>query len=101
MTEEESEEADEEMSTPEDGRLSVLNITEECLKKLDAKRQTNTLLDLVWRDSAGEEAFTLMAAVCHTLMVQHRVMVPKVRQVCPTSLLCGRSLGALPPLGFL
>ncbi|XP_036855091.2 ubiquitin-protein ligase E3C isoform X6 [Manis javanica] len=78
-SEEESEEAGKQMSTPEDGRLSVSYITEECLKKLDAKRQTNTLLDLVWRDSAGEEAFTLMAAVCHTLMVQHRVMVPKVR----------------------
>ncbi|XP_073094225.1 ubiquitin-protein ligase E3C isoform X5 [Manis javanica] len=82
-SEEESEEAGKQMSTPEDGRLSVSYITEECLKKLDAKRQTNTLLDLVWRDSAGEEAFTLMAAVCHTLMVQHRVMVPKVRSMVP------------------
>ncbi|KAK2494132.1 hypothetical protein MC885_018998 [Smutsia gigantea] len=79
-SEEESEEADKQMSAPEDGRLSVSYITEECLKKLDAKQQTNTLLNLVWRDSAGEEAFTLMAAVCHTLMVQHRVMVPKVSE---------------------
>uniref|UniRef100_A0A2I3HMJ2 Ubiquitin-protein ligase E3C n=1 Tax=Nomascus leucogenys TaxID=61853 RepID=A0A2I3HMJ2_NOMLE len=79
-SEEESEEADK-PSSPEDGRLSVSYITEECLKKLDTKQQTNTLLNLVWRDSASEEVFTTMASVCHTLMVQHRMMVPKVRQV--------------------
>nr|XP_028702360.1 ubiquitin-protein ligase E3C isoform X4 [Macaca mulatta] len=77
-SEEESEEADK-PSSPEDGRLSVSYITEECLKKLDTKQQTNTLLNLVWRDSASEEVFTTMASVCHTLMVQHRMMVPKVR----------------------
>uniref|UniRef100_A0A8C6CZE8 HECT-type E3 ubiquitin transferase n=1 Tax=Moschus moschiferus TaxID=68415 RepID=A0A8C6CZE8_MOSMO len=77
--EEEGEEADRQTSAPEDGRLSVLYIAEECLKKLDTKQQTNTLLSLVWRDSASEEAFTLMAAICHTLMVQHRVMVPRAR----------------------
>lgn len=59
----------------------MLYIAEECLKKLDTKQQTNTLLSLVWRDSASEEAFTLMAAICHTLMVQHRVMVPRARRV--------------------
>uniref|UniRef100_A0A8C0H5X5 Ubiquitin-protein ligase E3C n=1 Tax=Chelonoidis abingdonii TaxID=106734 RepID=A0A8C0H5X5_CHEAB len=62
-----------------DGRISVQYITEECLKKLDTKQQTNTLLNMVWRDSASEEVFTLMASICHTLMVQHRMMVPKVR----------------------
>lgn len=77
--EEEGEEADRPASAPEDGRLSVLYIAEECLKKLDTKQQTNTLLSLVWRDSASEEAFTLMAAICHTLMVQHRVLVPRAR----------------------
>uniref|UniRef100_A0A8I3WJZ0 Ubiquitin-protein ligase E3C n=1 Tax=Callithrix jacchus TaxID=9483 RepID=A0A8I3WJZ0_CALJA len=77
-SEEEGEEADK-PSSPEDGRLSVQYITEECLKKLDTKQQTNTLLNLVWRDSASEEVFTTMASVCHTLMVQHRMMVPKVR----------------------
>lgn len=78
-SEDESEETDKQMGTPEDGRLSIPYITEECLKKLDTKQQTNTLLNLVWRDSASEEAFTLMASICHTLMVQHRMMVPKVR----------------------
>uniref|UniRef100_A0A8C9LZQ4 Ubiquitin-protein ligase E3C n=1 Tax=Piliocolobus tephrosceles TaxID=591936 RepID=A0A8C9LZQ4_9PRIM len=81
-SEEESEEADK-PSSPEDGRLSVSYITEECLKKLDTKQQTNTLLNLVWRDSASEEVFTTMASVCHTLMVQHRMMVPKVRSMVP------------------
>ncbi|XP_059695691.1 ubiquitin-protein ligase E3C isoform X2 [Haemorhous mexicanus] len=78
-----SEDEDEEISkmttTPGDGRISVQYITEECLKKLDTKQQTNTLLNMVWRDSASEEVFTLMASICHTLMVQHRMMVPKVR----------------------
>ncbi|KAL0618586.1 Ubiquitin-protein ligase E3C [Plecturocebus cupreus] len=78
-SEEEGEEADK-PSSPEDGRLSVPYITEECLKKLDTKQQTNTLLNLVWRDSASEEVFTTMASVCHTLMVQHRMMVPKVSE---------------------
>lgn len=59
----------------------MLYVAEECLKKLDTKQQTNTLLSLVWRDSASEEAFTLMAAICHTLMVQHRVLVPRARRV--------------------
>lgn len=54
-------------------------ITEECVHKLDTKHQTNALLNLVWRDSASEEVFTMMASICHTLMVQHRLMVPKVR----------------------
>ncbi|KAF2984022.1 hypothetical protein EK904_008062, partial [Melospiza melodia maxima] len=77
-----SEDEDEEISkmttTPGDGRISVQYITEECLKKLDTKQQTNTLLNMVWRDSASEEVFTLMASICHTLMVQHRMMVPKI-----------------------
>ncbi|XP_034032519.1 ubiquitin-protein ligase E3C [Thalassophryne amazonica] len=63
----------------DDSRISVQHITEECIHKLDTKQQTNALLKLVWRDSANEEIFTLMASICHTLMVQHRLMVPKVR----------------------
>lgn len=63
----------------DDSRISVQLITEECIHKLDTKQQTNTLLNLVWRDSASEEVFTMMASICHTLMVQHRLMVPKVR----------------------
>ncbi|XP_014301100.1 ubiquitin-protein ligase E3C [Myotis lucifugus] len=78
-SEEEGAEGDQQRSTPADGRLSLPYITEECLKKLDTKQQTNTLLNLVWRDSASEEAFTLMACICHTLMVQQRMMVPRVR----------------------
>ncbi|KAM3929082.1 ubiquitin-protein ligase E3C [Leptodactylus fuscus] len=78
-----SEDDDEDISkmvtTVGDGVMSVQYITEECLKKLDTKQQTNTLLNMVWRDSASEEVFTLMASICHTLMVQHRMMVPKVR----------------------
>ncbi|XP_036288604.1 ubiquitin-protein ligase E3C isoform X7 [Pipistrellus kuhlii] len=78
-SEEEGAEGEQRRSTPVDGRLSLPYITEECLKKLDTKQQTNTLLNLVWRDSASEEAFTLMACICHTLMVQQRMMVPRVR----------------------
>lgn len=78
-SEDESEEAQQQTSVPDGGRLTVAYIAEECLKKLDTKQQTNTLLTLGWRDSAGEEAFTLMASICHTLMVQHRMMVPRVR----------------------
>ncbi|KAM9186453.1 ubiquitin-protein ligase E3C isoform 3-T3 [Dugong dugon] len=78
-SEDENEEADKQTRTPEDGRLSLPYITEECLKKLDTKQQTNTLLNMVWRDSASEEVFTMMASICHMLMVQHRMMVPKVR----------------------
>ncbi|XP_030204632.1 ubiquitin-protein ligase E3C isoform X1 [Gadus morhua] len=63
----------------DDRRMSVQLITEECVHKLDSKQQTNALLSLVWRDSASEEVFTMMASICHTLMVQHRLMVPKVR----------------------
>lgn len=63
----------------DDSRISVQLITEECVHKLDSKHQTNALLNLVWRDSASEEVFTMMASICHTLMVQHRLMVPKVR----------------------
>jgi len=63
----------------DDSRISVQLITEECVHKLDTKHQTNTLLNLVWRDSASEEVFTMMSSICHTLMVQHRLMVPKVR----------------------
>ncbi|MBZ3869342.1 Ubiquitin-protein ligase E3C [Sciurus carolinensis] len=89
-SEDESAEADKPAS-PEDGRVSAPDITEECLKKLDTKQQTSTLLNLVWRDSASEEVFTRMASICHTLMVQHRMMVPRVRQV---------SLGLLYSLAF-
>lgn len=78
-SEDEDEEISKMMTIPGDGRISVYYITEECLKKLDTKQQTNTLLNMVWRDSASEEIFTLMASICHTLMVQHRMMVPKVR----------------------
>ncbi|XP_043920724.1 ubiquitin-protein ligase E3C [Protopterus annectens] len=82
-TNEESEEEDEDdirmATSPDDNILSVQFITEECLKKLDTKQQTNTLLNLVWKDSANEETFTAMASICHTLMVQHRMMVPRVR----------------------
>lgn len=67
------------VTTVGDGKMTMQYITEECLKKLDTKQQTNTLLNMVWRDSASEEVFTLMASICHTLMVQHRMMVPKVR----------------------
>uniref|UniRef100_A0A8C4X6B0 Ubiquitin-protein ligase E3C n=1 Tax=Erpetoichthys calabaricus TaxID=27687 RepID=A0A8C4X6B0_ERPCA len=63
----------------DDSTISVHVITEECIHKLDTKQQTNALLNLVWRDSASEEVFTMMASICHTLMVQHRMMVPKVR----------------------
>uniref|UniRef100_A0A8C9UZF9 Ubiquitin-protein ligase E3C n=1 Tax=Scleropages formosus TaxID=113540 RepID=A0A8C9UZF9_SCLFO len=63
----------------DDGRVSVQRVTEECIHRLDSKQQTNALLSLVWRDSASEEVFTMMASVCHTLMVQHRLMVPRVR----------------------
>ncbi|KGL74049.1 Ubiquitin-protein ligase E3C, partial [Tinamus guttatus] len=80
-SEDEDEEISKMITTPGDGRISIQYITEECLKKLDTKQQTNTLLNMVWRDSAREEVFTLMASICHTLMVQHRMMVPKVRQV--------------------
>uniref|UniRef100_A0A3Q3JF66 Ubiquitin-protein ligase E3C n=1 Tax=Monopterus albus TaxID=43700 RepID=A0A3Q3JF66_MONAL len=65
--------------TLDDSCISVQLITEECVHKLDTKQQTNALLNLVWRDSANEEVFTMMASICHTLMVQHRLMVPKVR----------------------
>ncbi|KAL7976493.1 hypothetical protein Chor_008442 [Crotalus horridus] len=82
----EDEEISKMSSMPGDGRISVQYITEECLSKLDTKQQTNTLLNMVWRDSASEEVFTLMASICHTLMVQHRMMVPKVRQVLLYSL---------------
>ncbi|XP_066544136.1 ubiquitin-protein ligase E3C [Amia ocellicauda] len=67
------------VSSQDDSRISVQFITEECVRKLDTKQQTNALLNLVWRDSASEEVFTMMASICHTLMVQHRMMVPKVR----------------------
>lgn len=67
------------LSYQDDSRISVQLITEECVHKLDTKHQTNALLNLVWRDSASEEVFTMMASICHTLMVQHRLMVPKVR----------------------
>lgn len=78
-SEDESGEADQRRSVPADGRLSLPHITEECLRKLDSKRQTNTLLSLVRRDSAGEEAFALMAGICHSLLVQQRLVVPRVR----------------------
>ncbi|KAF5893793.1 ubiquitin-protein ligase E3C, partial [Clarias magur] len=58
---------------------SVQLVTQLCVQKLDSKQQTNALLSLVWRDSASEDVFTMMASICHTLMVQHRVMVPRVR----------------------
>uniref|UniRef100_A0A673ARW9 Ubiquitin-protein ligase E3C n=1 Tax=Sphaeramia orbicularis TaxID=375764 RepID=A0A673ARW9_9TELE len=74
-----SEDEDEAGIHPPPIRISVQLITEECVHKLDTKQQTNALLNLVWRDSASEEVFTMMASICHTLMVQHRLMVPKVR----------------------
>ncbi|XP_072543292.1 ubiquitin-protein ligase E3C isoform X1 [Salminus brasiliensis] len=66
-------------TTQDEGRISVQLITELCVQKLDTKQQTNALLALVWRESASEDVFTMMASICHTLMVQHRMMVPKVR----------------------
>ncbi|XP_047679042.1 ubiquitin-protein ligase E3C isoform X1 [Tachysurus fulvidraco] len=63
----------------DDNRMSVQLITQLCVQKLDSKLQTNALLSLVWRDSASEDVFTMMASICHTLMVQHRMMVPRVR----------------------
>ncbi|XP_018409502.1 PREDICTED: ubiquitin-protein ligase E3C [Nanorana parkeri] len=78
-SEDEDEDISKMVTTFGDSKMSVQYITEECLKKLDTKQQTNTLLNMVWRDSASEEVFTLMASICHTLMVQHRMMVPKVR----------------------
>uniref|UniRef100_A0A8C5HRA3 Ubiquitin-protein ligase E3C n=1 Tax=Gouania willdenowi TaxID=441366 RepID=A0A8C5HRA3_GOUWI len=74
----------------DDSRISVQLITEECVHKLDTKHQTNALLNLVWRDSASEEVFTMMASICHTLMVQHRLMVPKVRSMVPLLQLISR-----------
>ncbi|TTG32351.1 Ubiquitin-protein ligase E3C [Bagarius yarrelli] len=59
--------------------LSSLQALLSLLPKLDSKQQTNALLSLVWRDSASEDVFTMMASICHTLMVQHRMMVPRVR----------------------
>lgn len=76
----------------QDSRISVQLITEECLRKLDTKQQTNALLNLVWRDSASEEVFTMMASICHTLMVQHRMMVPKVRSAAGNAGDCSRTL---------
>ncbi|KAM9308508.1 ubiquitin-protein ligase E3C [Gastrophryne carolinensis] len=78
-SEDEDEDISKVVTTIGDSKMSVQYITEECLKKLDTKQQTNNLLNMVWRDSASEEVFTLMASICHTLMVQHRMMVPKVR----------------------
>ncbi|XP_053485781.1 ubiquitin-protein ligase E3C [Ictalurus furcatus] len=63
----------------DDTRMSVKLISQLCVQKLDSKQQTNALLSLVWRDSASEDVFTMVASICHTLMVQHRMMVPKVR----------------------
>uniref|UniRef100_A0A8C7X8E2 HECT-type E3 ubiquitin transferase n=1 Tax=Oryzias sinensis TaxID=183150 RepID=A0A8C7X8E2_9TELE len=74
-----SEDEDDTKIHPPTIRISVQQITEECIHKLDTKQQTNALLNLVWRDSASEDVFTMMASICHTLMVQHRLMVPKVR----------------------
>ncbi|RXM33336.1 Ubiquitin-protein ligase E3C [Acipenser ruthenus] len=71
------------MSSQEDRKISVQFITEQCIHKLDTKQQTNALLNLVWRDCASEDVFTMMASICHTLMVQHRMMVPKVRSMVP------------------
>lgn len=78
-SEDDGEEAGEPRGAPEDGRLSAPRVTEECLRKLDSKPQTSTLLRLVRCDSAGEEAFALMASVGHTLLAQHRLAVPRVR----------------------
>ncbi|MGH0162181.1 UNVERIFIED_CONTAM: hypothetical protein FKN15_054862 [Acipenser sinensis] len=71
------------VSSQEDRKISVQFITEQCIHKLDTKQQTNALLNLVWRDCASEDVFTMMASICHTLMVQHRMMVPKVRSMVP------------------
>ncbi|XP_030054505.1 ubiquitin-protein ligase E3C isoform X2 [Microcaecilia unicolor] len=78
-SEDEDEDANRMVTTTGDGTISVQYVTEECLKKMDTKQQTNTLLNMVWKDSASEEVFTLMASICHILMVQHRMMVPKFR----------------------
>eukprot|EP00062_Callorhinchus_milii_P022092 gi/632979508/ref/XP_007906509.1/ PREDICTED: ubiquitin-protein ligase E3C [Callorhinchus milii] len=78
-TEDDEEEEHKMFTSKDDGRISVNLIIEECLKKLDTKQQTNALLNLVWKDSVSEDVFTMMASICHTLMVQHRMMVPKIR----------------------
>lgn len=72
-SEDDNEETDQPTS-PEDGRVSAPYITEECLRKLDTKQQTNTLLNLVWRDSASEEAslqFSLQCQVFEAPLVSH------------------------------
>ena len=68
---------------------------------MDTKQQTNTLLNLVWRDSASEEALTLMASIGHTLMVQHRMVVPKVRQVSLGAVHAWRSVNPRPWAWFM
>uniref|UniRef100_UPI00358F7F7F ubiquitin-protein ligase E3C isoform X1 n=1 Tax=Myxine glutinosa TaxID=7769 RepID=UPI00358F7F7F len=54
-------------------------VREECLHMLDSREQTSTLLAAVWSPSAGEQVLTVMASICHQLMVDHRVMVPRTR----------------------
>ncbi|XP_072432313.1 ubiquitin-protein ligase E3C [Chiloscyllium punctatum] len=78
-SENEEEEERKMITNNDDGRISISIITAECLKKLDTKQQTNALLNLVWKESVSEDVFTMMASICHTLMVQHRMMVPKIR----------------------
>ncbi|XP_048462036.1 ubiquitin-protein ligase E3C [Rhincodon typus] len=78
-SENEEEEERKMITSNDDGRISISLITAECLKKLDTKQQTNALLNLVWKESVSEDVFTMMASICHTLMVQHRMMVPKIR----------------------
>uniref|UniRef100_A0A8C4QGR2 HECT-type E3 ubiquitin transferase n=1 Tax=Eptatretus burgeri TaxID=7764 RepID=A0A8C4QGR2_EPTBU len=54
-------------------------VREECLHMLDSREQTSTLLAAVWSPTAGEQVLTVMASICHQLMVDHRVMVPRTR----------------------
>ncbi|XP_047672837.1 ubiquitin-protein ligase E3C-like [Tachysurus fulvidraco] len=63
----------------DDNRMSVQLITQLCLQKLDSLLQMNSLLSLVLRDSASEDVFIMMASICHTLLVQHCMMMPRVR----------------------
>ncbi|XP_061411231.1 ubiquitin-protein ligase E3C [Lethenteron reissneri] len=65
--------------TQGEGQVSLYMVREECLRMLDGRPQTTALLGAVWRDSASEEVLTIMASLCHALMVQQRVVVPKTR----------------------
>ncbi|CAB1349479.1 unnamed protein product [Coregonus sp. 'balchen'] len=76
-------------------------ITEECIHKLDTKQQTNALLNLVWRDSASEEVFTMMASICHTLMASVQSMVPLLQVISRGSPMSLEDSNRIIPLFYL